>query len=60
VTLASGRSEDWKVILKAQFSVPQGRSQRFFRACVDVEADNGMLEPTVRVIGSTESFSLLM
>jgi hypothetical protein len=60
VNLGSGRSEEWKSILRAQFSLPSGRSQRFFRACVDIEADHAMIEPSIRVAGSTESFSLLM
>jgi hypothetical protein len=60
VNLGSGRSEDWKAILKAVLTLPAGQNQRFFRAVVDVEAANEMIEPMLRVTGSTESFSLLM
>jgi hypothetical protein len=60
VNLGSGRSEDWKPILKAVLTLAPGQGQRFFRAVVDVEAANAMIEPMLRVTGTTESFSLLM
>jgi hypothetical protein len=60
VNLGSGRSEDWKPILKAAFTLPSGMQQRFFQAVLEVEADHANVEPLVRVTGTTESFSLLM
>jgi len=60
VNLGSGRSEDWKPILEAAFTVPSGMQQRFFQAVLEVEEDHASVEPMVRVTGTTESFSLLM
>jgi hypothetical protein len=60
VNLGSGRSEEWKPILKADLMLAPGQSQRLFRAVVDVEVANAMIEPMLRVTGSTENFSLLV
>jgi hypothetical protein len=60
VNLGSGRSEDWKSILTAVFTLAAGQSQRFFQAVVEVETVQSMVDPMLRVTGTTESFSLLM
>jgi hypothetical protein len=60
VNLGSGRSEDWKSILTAAFTFPPARQLRFFQAVVELESDHVMVEPMVRVTGTTECFSLLM
>ncbi len=60
VNLGSGRSEDWKPILTAVFTCAPGQSRHFFRAVVEVETVHSVVEPMLRVTGTTESFSLLM
>lgn len=60
VNLGSGRSEDWKSILTAAFTLLPAKQLRFFQAVVEVESDHVMIEPMVRVTGTTECFSLLM
>jgi hypothetical protein len=60
VNLGSGRTEDWKSILAATFTLPPAWQQRFFQAVVELESEHGMIEPMVRIAGTTECFSLLM
>jgi hypothetical protein len=60
VNLGSGRTEDWKAILSAAFSLPPAWQQRFFRTVVELESEHVMIEPMVRITGTTECFSLLM
>ncbi len=60
VNLGSGRSEDWKAILTAEFVLGPGQNQRFFNAVQDVESQHAMTDLMVRLSGTTECFSLLM
>jgi hypothetical protein len=60
VNLGSGRSEDWKPILKAQFTLAKGQGRQFFQSVADVETAHHAIEPMIKVTGTTECFSLLM
>jgi Gas vesicle synthesis protein GvpL/GvpF len=58
VGLTSGSSEEWKLILKASYEVPERRMQRFHRAVIDLQYDHMLFDLMLSVEGNREFFSM--
>ncbi len=58
VGLTSGSSEEWKVILKASYEIPERRLSRFTRAIVDLQYDNIRFDLVLSVEGKRDFFRM--
>ncbi|MDH3251824.1 MAG: GvpL/GvpF family gas vesicle protein, partial [Ignavibacteria bacterium] len=58
VGLTSGSSEEWKLILKASYEVPERRLQKFSRAIIDLQYDHMLFDLMLMVEGNREFFSM--
>jgi Gas vesicle synthesis protein GvpL/GvpF len=58
VGLTSGSSEDWKVILKASYEIPERRLPRFNRAIVDLQYDHILFDLLLSVEGKRDLFRM--
>jgi len=58
VGLTSGTSDDWKLILKASYEVPERRLQRFHRAIIDLQYDHMVFDLMLSLEGDREFYTL--
>jgi hypothetical protein len=57
VGLGSGSSDDWKLILRASYLIPQPFLQRFTQTVTDLQYRHILFEPMFALAGDRESFS---
>lgn len=59
VSLQSGSSDDWKIILKASYELNPSILTQFVRTVTDLQYQHFLLELMVSLTGNVESFSFL-
>ena len=57
VTLQSGSSDDWKVILKASYELGPSMLNQFVRKVTDLQYQHFLMELMISLAGNVESFS---
>jgi hypothetical protein len=57
VTLQSGSSDDWKVILKASYELGPSMLNQFMRKVTDLQYQHFLMELMISLTGNVESFS---
>ena len=57
VSLGSGSSEDWKLILKASYEVPPANVSKFNRAVTDLQYRHFLFEIMLSLAGNQDQFS---
>ena len=58
VGLTSGSSDEWKLILKASYEIPERRMQRFHRAIIDLQYDHMVFDLMLSLEGDREFYTL--